>query len=235
MKRSIISQYDQLKERLSGYVGMMNFRYMNFCVKAEAASLIPVEVPIEGEFKKIEEVANVANNDDYSFKVFPIYDEDFEAVGQGIAMVHPEFKQEPETMTVELDDGQKVEVKYILLTMPEVDDNRYDVLKNAVGVIYEECKAQMERAKAEAEARLGIMLVDEKPEDVDKMKKAVDELWKTWTEKRDQLHEDKLKEVEEGHQKYLQDNAERQRLLQEEKDNNDDALKYSFKLSQEEE
>lgn len=55
MKRSIISQFDQYKERLGGYVGMMSFRYMNLCVKAEEASLIPVEVPIEDELKEIEE------------------------------------------------------------------------------------------------------------------------------------------------------------------------------------
>ena len=55
MKRSIISQFDQYKERLGGYVGMMSFWYMNLCVKAEEASLIPVEVPIEDELKKIEE------------------------------------------------------------------------------------------------------------------------------------------------------------------------------------
>ena len=31
MKRSIISKYDQLKERLTGYVALLNYRYMNLC------------------------------------------------------------------------------------------------------------------------------------------------------------------------------------------------------------
>ena len=234
MKRSIISQFDQYKERLGGYVGMMSFRYMNLCVKAEEASLIPVEVPIEDELKKIEEAANIAKNDDYSFKVFPIYEDDLLAVGKGIGFVHPEFKQEVETMNIELDDGQKVDVRYILLTMPEVDDERYDVLKTAVDTLYDQCKVQMEGARAEAEAKLAYMMVDETKEDVDRMKDAVDDIWNTWTKKRDQVHEDKLKEIEEGHQRYLQGKAEQQKLLQEQKESNDDTLMHSIRLTQEE-
>jgi hypothetical protein len=49
--------------------------------------------------------------------------------------------------------------------------------------------------------------VDEKAEDIDKVKDAIKELNKTWTDKREQLHDDKLKEIEEAHQKYLQNQA----------------------------
>ena len=106
-----------------------------------------------------------------------------------------------------MDDGQKIDVEYLLLTMPEVDDNRYDVLKQATNAMYEECKIQMEAAKSEVEAQIALLSVDEKAEDIDKVKDAIKELNKTWTEKRDQLHEDKLKEIEEAHQKYLQNQA----------------------------
>ena len=54
MKRSIISQYDQLKGRLHRYAAMLNYRYLNLCIKAEEASLIPVIVAIEGEGKNLE-------------------------------------------------------------------------------------------------------------------------------------------------------------------------------------
>ena len=46
MKRAIISQYDQLKGRLGGYAAMLNYRYLNLCIKAEQASLVPVKVMI---------------------------------------------------------------------------------------------------------------------------------------------------------------------------------------------
>lgn len=207
MKRAIISQYDQLKGRLGGYAAMLNYRYLNLCIKAEQASLVPVKVMIEDEGKNLEDVANIAMDGEYGFKVFPKYEEDLLPIAKGIAMVHPEFKQERKSLTVEMDDGQKIDVEYLLLTMPEVDDNRYDVLKQATNAMYEECKIQMEAAKSEVEAQIALLSVDEKAEDIDKVKDAIKELNKTWTEKRDQLHEDKLKEIEEAHQKYLQNQA----------------------------
>ena len=38
------------------------------------------------------------------------------------------------------------------------------------------------------------------------------------TEKRDKVHEDKLKEIEEGHQRYLTNKAEKEQQQQEETD-----------------
>ena len=205
MKRSIISQFEQYKGRLGGYVAMLNYRYMNLCIKAEEASLLPITVSIEGESKNLEEVATIAKANEYVFKVFSKYEEDLLPIGKGIVMAHPEFKQERKNMTVEMDDGQKIDVEYIQLTMPEVDDNRYDVLKQGTNAMYEECKIQMEAAKSEVEAQIAVLSVDEKAEDVDKMKDVMKQINKTWTEKRNQLHDEKLKEIEDAHQKYLQD------------------------------
>ena len=126
--------------------------------------------------------------------------------------VHPEFKQKEESKNVEITDkdgnNREVETHYLRVTMPEVDDDRYDVLKQAANAMYEECKVQMESAKTQVEGQIAILAVDEKPEDMDKVKNAIKELNKTWTEKRDQLHEDKLKEIEDAHNKYLQEQAE---------------------------
>ena len=35
MKRAIINQLGQLSEQLKAYVGALNYRYLNLCVKAE--------------------------------------------------------------------------------------------------------------------------------------------------------------------------------------------------------
>lgn len=181
MKRSIISQYDQLKGRLSGYVAMMNFRYMNLCIKAEEASLIPITVMIEGEGKRLEDVARIAKDGEYDFKVFPIYDEDLFSIGKGIAMAHPEFKQDRKNLNLEMDDGEKVDVEYLQITMPDVDKNRYDLLKETTNAMYEQCKVQMEAAKTETESQIALMTADEKENELDKLHKALKELNKTWT------------------------------------------------------
>lgn len=216
MKRSTISKYDQLKERLSGYVALLNYRYMNLCVKVEEVSLLPIKVDVEGESKRIEDVCNIAKKDDYSLMVFPKYEEDLLAISYGIAKSHPEFKQERQNMGVETDDGQNVDVEYILLTMPEVDKNRYDVLKQAVNILHDECKVDMERAKAETEGEIALLVSDEKESEIDKLKEAVKKLDKTWTDKREQVHDEKLKEIEEGYNRYLQSKAEAEQKLQEE-------------------
>ena len=150
--------------------------------------------------------------------VFPKYEEDLMQIELGIKKSHPEFKQERQTMSIDMDDDQKMDVEYILLTMPEVDNNRYDVLNQTVDLLYNECKAEMEKAKKEAEGEIATLSVDEKKEDVDKLKEAVEKVDKTFTEKRDKVHEDKLKEIEEGHQRYLTNKAEKEQQQQEETD-----------------
>ena len=57
MKRSVLHDYNQLEEKLTGYVAMLNFKFLNLCVKAEEASLLPVTVNVDGASKKLEEVA----------------------------------------------------------------------------------------------------------------------------------------------------------------------------------
>lgn len=215
MKRSIISQYDQLKDRLGSYVGLMNYRYMNLCVKAEEASLLPVTVIIEGEAKHIEEIANVAKDGDYAFKVFPQYEEDKIAIGKGIAQVHPEFKMEEGSIHLELDEGEAQDVSFIHVIMPDVNKDRRDLLNKAVDALYEECKTQMEAAKTEAEAKIAILSVGENEKEIDKLKEAIKKLVKTWTDKREQVHQDKLKEIEEGYNKYLNEQSEAAQKRQE--------------------
>jgi len=205
MKRSISNQYDQLHEKLLGYVSMLNFRYLNLCVKAEPASLIPVKVNIEGTMKNLEQVAYTAKKDDYRFWIMPKYDDDLKDISQAIAMVHPEFKQEVSDFKVEgiSGDGSERDVKYIQLTMPEIDDNLYDAMKEAVDVFHQQCKTLMDAAVAKAKAEIATLSVGEPKEDIDGMKKAVENLQNKCEEKRDDLRNKKLKEIEEAYHHWL--------------------------------
>ena len=143
--------------------------------------------------------------------IFPHYDEDLEALAYGITRVHPEFKQKIESMQVDSVDengnDKPVDVRYILVTMPEVDDNRYDVLKDGVKVCYEECKAQMQAANAKADVKFAQLTIGESDEDIDKLKKGREKLNEQWNGKRDQLYNDKLKEIEDAHNKWISENA----------------------------
>lgn len=95
------------------------------------------------------------------------------------------------------------DVHYINVTMPEVDDDRYDVLKNGSKTFYEENKAQMEAVSAEYDAKLAKLTEGESDEDIKKVKEAREKQTKTWYEQRDKIYNEKLKEIEEGHMKWL--------------------------------
>ena len=206
MKREIIKEFDMLGDALSTLNAQFAYRLMNLCVKAEPVSLLSIEAMIEGKSQKLEECAQIGQEDDYSFQIFPNYDGDIPALAKAILMDHPEFKQEMKTMQVDIstEEGKSdmQDVHYILVTMPDVDDNRYDVLKNGVNGFYEENKAQMEAVSAKHDAKIATLLDGESPEDVKKVKEARDKQTKTWYEQRDTIYNDKLQEIEDAHEKW---------------------------------
>ena len=206
MKREIIKEFDMLGDALSTLNAQFAYRLMNLCVKAEPVSLLSIETMIEGKSQKLEECAQIGQEDDYSFQIFPNYDGDIPALAKAILMDHPEFKQEMKTMQVDIstEEGKSdmQDVHYILVTMPDVDDNRYDVLKNGVNGFYEENKAQMEAVSAKHDAKIATLLDGESPEDVKKVKEARDKQTKTWYEQRDTIYNDKLQEIEDAHEKW---------------------------------
>ena len=206
MKRAIINQLGQLSEQLKAYVGALNYRYLNLCVKAEEVSLLPIQVPIEDELKNLEDVAYAGKRtgDDYSLYIVPKIQDDMRDIQQAVMKFHPEFIQEVQKEKVNAgEDGGEQEVQLLRLKMPEVNDDRYDLLKQGVDTFYNMCKAEMEQAKMEANIQFATLSVDESPEDIDKLKKGVDETCDMWTKKRDQLHDEKLKEIEDAHNDWL--------------------------------
>ena len=183
MKRSVLHDYNQLEEKLTGYVAMLNFKFLNLCVKAEEASLLPVTVNVDGASKKLEEVAVTAKKDEYRFIIVPHIDEDMEAVGRGILMSHPDFKQDVESLHIEAHDAEgnpmDRDVPYILLTMPEV-----------------------------AKGLIAMHIIGEPEEEIDGINKAVEKLNDEKSEQRDKLRTEKLQEIEEAHKKWQTEHAQ---------------------------
>ena len=215
MNRAAIREFDKMSDSLSTLNAQFAYRLMNLCVKSEPVSLLPILVNIEGELQKLEECAQISKDDDYTFKVFANYSSDIPALAQGIFKTHPEFKQElfeEEVEYIDEDGEERVDkVPYILLTMPEVDDERYDVLKDGVKAIYEDTKVKMENVIANADVKMAELMAGESEADIEKVKKNRDKQVKTWTEQRDKVYNKKLQEIEEAHSKWLLEQSD-QRL-----------------------
>ena len=215
MKRSVINKFEMMEGKLSGYVAQLNYRFMNLCVKAEPMSLLSARFNIQGEEKQIEDVAQVSKKGDYQFMAIPNFEDDMAPLAVGIALKHPEFKQEygEETVNVvdEQGDPQSVKVKYLLLTMPEVDNNRYDALKTAVDAAYNQCKTQMKAVVERAEPEIALLQEGEDQQDIDRVKKAVEKLKKSYNEQRDKLYDEKIKEIDEAHENWQINQVEKRR------------------------
>lgn len=235
MRRATINEFDQLGEMLSNYCGVFAYRLKNLCVKAEEVSLLPIEVLVEGQVMKLEKCTTIGKKDEYSFMIFPNFDEDMASLGYGITRVHPEFKQEIQSMKVDSVDEngnpKEMNIRYILVTMPVVDDDRYDVLKDGVKVCYEECKAQMQLCNTKADAKFAELTVAESDEDIERLKKAREKLNEEWNGQREKLYNEKLEEIEDAHNKWLSEKDAREQERQEDEAAHSDSAAHSMKLN----
>ena len=237
MKRAILNELSKLSESQKGYVGALNYRYLNLCIKAEEASLLPVQVVVENEVRNLEDVAYAGKKegDDYSLYVAPKFMDDLTPLSEAVLRSHPEFQQTVIKEKVDLGEEQgEQEVSYLRFTMPDVDDDRYDVLKQSADTFYDKCKVEMTAAQTEAESKFALLGADEKPEELDELKKAADEINKMWSKKRDELHDGKLQEIEEAHNLWLAGKKEEKDQQQEREAAHSMDAARSFKLNQDE-
>jgi ribosome recycling factor len=208
MKRAIIKVLHDMESQLSGQSAVATYGYMKLCVKAEEMALLSVSINIEGEEKYIEEVASVVKPDDYTFIVIPHFDEDLTAVKSGIHAQYPAFKLEVESKTVDVyenKEGDKpipVTVKYLKVTMPSVDDDRQTELTQDVNKIYEQCKSQMAKTYNAAKANMEVMLKNESDDVKNEAKDCFDAAKKKWADHRDKVYDEKIKEINRGHDKW---------------------------------
>ena len=237
MRRATIREFDSLGEKYTNYIGIMDFRFRNLCIKSDPMALLSVKVLIEGELQNIEQCADVGKDNDYQFMVFPKYEEDLGQIAKGILEVHSEFKVEGKTMPIESVDengnDQTVDVKYLLLTMPVVNDDRYKVLKDGVDAIYQDCKIQMESANNISKAKFAELAPGETKEDLDKLDKELKRLNKQWNEQRDKIHQAKLDDIEEAHNKWLAEQAEQMQQRTEQENARGEEAARSMKMNQE--
>ena len=235
MRRATIREFDSLGEKYTNYIGVMDFRFRNLCIKSDPMALLSVKVLIEGELQNIEQCADVGKDNDYQFMVFPKYEEDLGQIAKGILEVHSEFKVEGKTMPIESVDengnDQTVDVKYLLLTMPVVNDDRYKVLKDGVDAIYQDCKIQMESANNISKAKFAELAPGETKEDLDKLDKELKRLNKQWNEQRDKIHQAKLDDIEEAHNKWLAEQAEQMQQRTEQENARGEEAAHSMKMN----
>ena len=189
---------NKTENKMAGYMALLDFRYQNLCVMAEPGSLLPVTVIFGSEEKNIEDVADVAQPDDYHLAVIPKSPITINQIAQSIMKAHPEFKMKIQQMEVL---GDKKD--YLEYEMPEVDKDRRDFLNQTVKSLHDEAKVRIDEIYVEAQQGFAEYL-EKSPEDLDEVSKAIDKAHDDYINKIRDLRDKKLEEVEEGYHRYLQ-------------------------------
>lgn len=214
MRMTVYKLLQEAQQKMNGYAVYMNYQFMHFGVKAEPAALLTVEVEVGGERTNLEEVADVALPQDDQFALIPKEQDYLFAICKAVAQAHPDYKikQKPmdedgeENGEEESSDGE--EDRYVLCTMPEVNDDRHDAGMDYVKAIYEEMTGKIDAVNAAYGAKIAKQLAGAKPEEMDEAK---EELQKVYDQIKDickSYREEKEKQIEKAYQDYLKKKAE---------------------------
>ena len=201
MKIAIDSLIHEMEGRLNGYVSLLIYRYANLCVKAQPLALLSAEIIDEERGSlPIEKVAGVLMPDEFHLRIVPFDPRYIFPLSKAIKLEHPEFKQD----LVVPDDADDEKERHLILTMPVVNMDRHDALLEAVDTLYDGCKAKMDKTCADYRLKLEKKMVilptdDERNEAKDAMETKI----KTYQDMADTNKADKVKEIEEAYQRYL--------------------------------
>ena len=206
MRRSVMNVLADAKAQLSGYAALLNYRFMNLCVKAEAPALLSVTVEVGNNSLDLEKTAmarNAPGRDD-QFEIYPLDHSLFFAISKGIKKAHPEFQLEEKS----IEGSEDEEDKFILATMPVVNKDRRDALMNGVSALSDECKVNMDVAYSKYLGQIMTKLVGAPPQEIDEAKDEMQSLYDEHSKLCKEYREEKEKEIEEAYQRYTTEQSE---------------------------
>ena len=231
MKIAIETLIHEMEGKLGGYVTLLLYRYANLCVKAQPLALMSVVIDDEEQGQmKLEEVAGLTMPDEFHLKLIP-YDKRFNfPLCKAVKKEHPEFKQD----LIKPDNSDGEDERVLILTMPEVNDDRHDELTDAVNTLYDGCKAQMDKTVASYKVKLEPKIAPLPSDEHDEAQNALDNSVKMHTDMIEKLKADKLQEIEEAYQNYLAEQTAKQTEADEKAAARGETAGQQFRINQEE-
>lgn len=209
MRITVYKLLQEAQQKMNGYAVYMNYQFMHFGVKAEPAALLSVEVEVGGERMNLEDVADVAIPQDDQFALIPKEQDFLFDICKAVAQAHPDYKIGQKSMNGEEEDSlDGEEDRYVLCTMPKVNDDRHDVGMNYVKAIYEEMTAKIDATHAAYGAKIFKQLASAKPEEIDEAKEELQKIYDQMKDICKSYREEKEEQIEEAYQDYLKKKAE---------------------------
>ncbi len=233
MRITVYKLLQEAQQKMNGYAVYMNYQFMHFGVKAEPAALLSVEVEVGGERMNLEDVADVAIPQDDQFALIPKEQDFLFDICKAVAQAHPDYKIGQKSINGEEEDSlDGEEDRYVLCTMPEVNDDRHDVGMNYVKAIYEEMTAKIDTTHAAYGAEIIKQLASAKPEEIDEAKEELQKIYDQMKDICKSYREEKEKQIEEAYQDYLKKKAEAEQAESERQAARGEAKSSKLDLSQ---
>ena len=201
MNNYIAIELTEFNKKMNGYMMLLNYRLCNHCVKAEPTALLPVSVMLGGRDYNFEEVADAIRPDDYTFDVYPKNQNNLQAIVKGVFDIHPEFKME-----IKSDKSESGElINHIIYTMPEVNEERRDLLSETSKAFHRECMVHFDTCYTKEQATVAEIITQMKMpiNEADEAKTGFKNIYDQSKEQADNILQAKLMEIEEGYQRYL--------------------------------
>ncbi len=211
MRRTITNTLSEAKGRFEAYVALLDFRYANLCVEADARALLSTIVRVDQNEFNIEKVAWINNPQKDQFAVYPKEQGIIQDIGKAVMEAHPEFSLDAKDWDTFPEEARVVgeEYKYLLFTMPEVNKDRRDLLLDGVKVLHEQWKVKNETVREESLVKLTDCMKGQDADTIDKVKDQLDDYYKTCRDRGEALTEQKKKEIEEGYERYQKRETQR--------------------------
>ena len=209
MRKAIEILIGEMESKLGGYAALLNYRFLNLCVKAEPVALLSITVEDEeGEVQNLDDLADAMLKNDYQFEVIPRFPKQIPNICKGFLATHPEFKQE--VVSPEPEDRlyqDKENEQHIILTVPEVNQDRHDTLMDAVKVLYDQCKVQVDKVNGEYSAKLAAKIIELPEEEMKEAKDKLAESQQMYVKLCDDYLANKQKEIEDAYQHFQEEQA----------------------------
>ena len=232
MKIAIETLIHEMEGKLGGYVTLLMYRYANLCIKAQPLALLSAEIEDEElGTMKIEDVAGLTIPDEFHMRLIPFDKRFIFPLCKALKKEHPEFKQD----LIKPDDAEDEDERVLILTMPVVNDDRHDELVDAVDVLYDGCKAQVDKTVATYKIKLEPKIIPLVQDERDEAQAAFDNSVKLHTDGVEQLKADKLAEIEEAYQHYLTEQTAKQSEADEKAAARGENAGQAFNINQEDE
>lgn len=205
----ILSRFSKV---LGGFVALQLYRFLNFCVKAEPAALLSVTVWMKGEEHPLEDASQVGIRKEDEYTLLPLDESYLPQLMRGMVKAHPEFKMKVGYIDQEgmheidedKDEEEEEGTKHILFfTVPEVNDERHDLLTKAIDACHDDCKLRLETNRVTYLGKLTVALRNEDPSEADDIKQLFNDIYDQHVKLCNEQYEAKLEEIEKAYQRYI--------------------------------